>query len=952
MKRCWGALALTLPALLLATDAVAVQEPAYLDERPVEMSTGRGRLHAPTSWQVPAAAKKAWVALHGPHGAWQAIWDHDRGIPLRVFGEGLPAPGANAHAGKALAIAGTVLAEQLALLAPGTLVTDFVLVSNTVHGRDGAMRTVGFAQTHAGLPVLGGQISFLFKHDRLIVMSSAASPRLAVRIPVRSADAAKARGAALAWIEDAYGATPTVLEERGRAILPLLREPADPTLRAPAPGPILEHRVVTTLVVDLAEPRARWEIYLDAESGVPLARRQLLHFGAGTLRYNVAQRFPTGDRQDYPAVTASITVDAQGTLTDSGGSFTSATTSIANVVAAVTGTRVRVRTGVGTPATQALQIADGGTGVWDGRATATLDAQLTAYVHTNLAKTFAKAELNPQLEWLERAIDVTVNESGRCNAYSTGDDIHFFVAGGQCENTGRLADVVYHEFGHSLHTQSVIPGAGAFDPHVSEGTSDYLAATMTDDPGMGRGFFVGTTAPLRHIDPDGRELSYPRDMKADPHLSGLIIAGALWDARKELIAAYGAEAGKRKADDFFYAILQRSSEMPSSYVEVLAADDDDGNLGNGTPNKCLIDRTFGSHGLTDRVLGLGHELPVRDGLSVSLAIGAPTGGCPPVAVQGVVLNWKLRADTVAAAIPMTVDAGTWQGAIPTQPDGSVVQYRVTVTLENGLRVTYPDNAADTYYEMYVGPLVPVYCTDFESDPFAAGWTHTATGAADDWEWGVPSGDAGDPGAAVSGTRVVGTDLGALGRDGRYPAETMTTLLSPVIDVTGRSGIRLQYQRSLGVEDGFYDDAMVLADGTPVWSNLTSATEDVAVVSHRDREWRFHDVDLTTAAADGSVQVGFRIVSDQGFELGGWTVDDFCIMASGLASCGNSAVDPGELCDDGNQASGDGCSSLCQAEETVEEPGGCCSTTGSGAPVGPIGLGLVTAALTLRRRRRK
>lgn len=67
--------------------------------------------------------------------------------------------------------------------------------------------------------------------------------------------------------------------------------------------------------------------------------------------------------------------------------------------------------------------------------------------------------------------------------------MNFFNSGMGCENTGRIPDVIYHEFGHAVHAHSIIQGAGSFDTSLSEGVSDYLAATTTGDPQMGRGFF-------------------------------------------------------------------------------------------------------------------------------------------------------------------------------------------------------------------------------------------------------------------------------------------------------------------------------------------------------------------------------------------------------------------------------------------------------------------------------
>lgn len=943
-------LAFTLPALLFAADAAAVRQPEYLDERPVEAASGpRGRLARATGWRAPAKAARAWADFTDAHGSWQAVWDLDSGVPLRIWGEGIAAPGASADPVRAEAVARALLAERIGLLAPGAAASDFRLVSNVAHGRDGALRTVGFVQTHGGLRVLGGQLSFLIKRDRVILIGSEAAPRVDVAIPATPVTVDDALGRAQAWIEAAYGARPTFLGEHGLAILPLWREPSDGGLR-------LEYRAVRVLTLDLAEPRARWDVYVDAATGAPVARRQTLMFGAGTVKFNTPIRYPRGMRQDDAAPLLNVTVNGTAGTSSATGGITWTGTSPATVMTGVAGSRVRITTGNGGGATSSttMTVADGGSGVWNAASQATVDSQLTGFVHANRIKAIAKADLNPALGWLDGQLQVNVNENGSCNAYSTGDDIHFFNGNSQCENTGRLPDVIYHEFGHSLHANSIIDGAGAFDAAMSEGVSDYIAATTVDDPGMGRGFFLSNTNPLRNLDPAGSEARWPDNIDNDPHETGLIIAGALWDARKELITQYGAAAGKQKADDWYYATLQRASDIPATYAEVLAADDDDGNLANGTPNKCLLDRAFGPHGLIDPSLGVGLDAPVRDGNNVTVTVRPPAGGCAAPAIASVVLEWKLRGAAALQTVALAQAGTSYQGAIPTQPDGSVVQYKVTVTLGSGTKIEYPTNVADPLYEYYVGPLVPVYCTDFESDPFAAGWTHQATSGGDDWEWGVPDGTTanGDPASAASGTHAIGNDLGTGGRDGMYSADASNYVQSPEIDVSHAVGVRLQYRRWLGVEDGFYDDAEVLADGQKVWSNFDTGNENGST-AHRDREWRFHDIDLAAQAADGKVQIRFALTSDQGLEFGGWNIDDFCIMArENIApGCGDGSKGGAEECDDGNNTSGDGCSASCTIEPGIEPPGdggGCCSTGGS--PAGPISLGLFSAGLLLRRRR--
>jgi cysteine-rich repeat protein len=103
---------------------------------------------------------------------------------------------------------------------------------------------------------------------------------------------------------------------------------------------------------------------------------------------------------------------------------------------------------------------------------------------------------------------------------------------------------------------------------------------------------------------------------------------------------------------------------------------------------------------------------------------------------------------------------------------------------------------------------------------------------------------------------------------------------------------------------------------------------------------------------------FEQDSDRGLNMGGWTIDDVCLVAladANPALCGNGAVDPGETCDDSNTTAGDGCSATCQTETIACADssndcggGGCCSSTRD--PSGAILLSLLTVGLVIRRRR--
>src|SRR5690606_34316617 len=171
-------------------------------------------------------------------------------------------------------------------------------------------------------------------------------------------------------------------------------------------------------------------------------------------------------------------------------------------------------------------------------------------------------------------------------------------------------------------------------------------------------------------------------------------------------------------------------------------------------------------------------------------------------------------------VPMTGGPNDFVAVIPSQDPGQVVRYRVKLELASSLvPMSFPDNAADPDYQFFVGTVVEIYCTDFETDPMADGWTHGLSSGqmsegADDWQWDVQNGgpSTGDPSEACSGSYVFGNDLGHGNYNGLYQPDKVNYADSPVIDVGDHAHVRLQYRRWLNVEDGFFDRARIYANG--------------------------------------------------------------------------------------------------------------------------------------------
>jgi uncharacterized protein (TIGR03382 family) len=922
---------------------------AYAPQKGAETTVTAGRaarLHRDVTWQAPQGA------LAGLPG-WRVIWDRDIDVPLRMWGAPLAAPGANGNALTAELAARKLLAEHLALLAPGARVDDFTLLANDATG---SLRTVTFAQHAYGLRVLGGAVAFTFSHDNLIAIASTAIPNVAatVKLPGGPLSPSLLASSAKSWLA-ADGHTVDVKAYGERLIVPIVHA------RGRAPTPSIEYHVADSVTVESSSAKeiGRWDVWLDATSATPIARRSTLMFATGKVLFDTPDRYPGGVRnaKAAPEATHQLAVGAAApapvtSLVD--GTITWADASNATVTPGLVGPRVKITNRAGALATDQLQLAPNGTVTWSRATDEQGDAQLISFVAASVGKQFARTRLPASaqlLAWLDGQIPVFVNENQTCNAVSSGNDIHFFRSNAQCENTGRITDVVYHEFGHSVHAQSVIAGLGSFDgaPGLSEGLADTLAAAITNDHGMGRGFFR-TNQALRDLDPVGVEKRWPEDATGEPHDDGEIIGETLWDLRTNLETALGAEAGFEKFLSLYFACLSRAADIPSTYAEVLIADDDDGNLANGTPNQCAISEAFARHGLADPSLTLGLEPPVRQGYKISLTTPVPENDCPPPSVTAGTLTWKATGGT-AVDVPLAATGNTWSANIPTQPDGTVVLYHVTLQLSDGSSVTYPQNPADPEYQFYAGNVETLWCADFENG--MGDWVVAGTANRTEWEAGVPMGLGRDPASAHGGTGVLGIDLGTTGnRDGLYRARTTQSIESPEIDLQGNTGVRLQYWRWLTVEDGVFDQATISANDTVVWTNFASASPQNNGVNHTDKEWRFQDVDLSAHTAGGKIKLKFALESDPGLELGGWTVDDVCLVIAGPPSshCGNNNLDEGETCDDGNTVDGDGCSATCTVDgESGDDEGGCCSASTN--PAGALALAFLTLGFVVRRRRR-
>jgi hypothetical protein len=123
---------------------------------------------------------------------------------------------------------------------------------------------------------------------------------------------------------------------------------------------------------------------------------------------------------------------------------------------------------------------------------------------------------------------------------------------------------------------------------IQEAVCDYYACTINDDPNFGEWIKKPIGKPLRVLDND---MKYPDDWAGFNHNSTQIFSGALWDLREFF--------GQEEMDRRVMRTMKQEPENMAEFIEkFLTVDDDNNNLGDGTPHITEICQAFYlKHGL-------------------------------------------------------------------------------------------------------------------------------------------------------------------------------------------------------------------------------------------------------------------------------------------------------------------------------------------------------------------
>ncbi|NMD36443.1 MAG: hypothetical protein GYA73_11205, partial [Planctomycetes bacterium] len=492
-------------------------------------------------------------------------------------------------------------------------------------------------------------------------------------------------------------------------------------------------------------------------------------------------------------------------------------------------------------------------------------AQVNVFLHIAAARDFVAAHL-PDSPVLTQPLSARVNvRSLPCNALYGGGMFEFGAAWASCP-AAAFSTVIHHEFAHALTASlTPVPPETALD----EGLADAFTVLLNDNPRIAYGLHGGGAV----RDASAGLARWPNDVSADPHATGLIVAGAWWRLNEALKRA-GGEPGRVLARRLYFDSLRlRPSAIgPELGWALLFLDDDNGDLSDGTPHLRQIAASFGPAGLLPppwQSVLLVHTPPPDPPLGARPSLRVRAHGAPLAAPPRV--RYRVNADQGGEFHLREQYGGLYTGSFPPLDAHGLVSYTVHVEDVDGFRIAAPyAAAAGDAFHLLVGCSERIFQESFDTG--AGAWRHGALAGLDEWMVGPIGSPRGqwDPPQASSPPACAGIDLGGPGRDGNYRPGGWSYFSSPPIARPAAGRTVLEFARWLSVAEG--DEAWIAVRGRTVWTSGGAALNDHA--------WARMCIDLTDFLPDDEVfELDFVLkAAADSRARGGWHIDDLAIIA--------------------------------------------------------------------------
>jgi Zn-dependent metalloprotease len=525
------------------------------------------------------------------------------------------------------------------------------------------------------------------------------------------------------------------------------------------------------------------------------------------------------------------------------------------------------------------------------------------FFHSSRAHDFMKA-IDNTFNGLDYAMGTSVGRSdGLCpgNAWWDGSGINFCEASGTWANTGRLGNIVYHEYGHGV-TAAVYVGPEP-PSTLHEGNSDVLANLIDRQSIIGLGFTQGNcSGGIRDSD---NNLEYPDDLVGEGHSDGQIIAGFIWDSWQEMLAVLPQNDADNAIRQAWHKSrkLGQPQDLPSQVSWTFLADDNDGNINNGTPHHQYLCVGATNHGFSCPAITQGVFIThtpghhTNDG-SLGFDIDAViTSTEAPLDAANLLVHYRVNGGSfIDLLMSPTGDPNEFSAHIPALNGDSELEYYISAKDQLNNTKTAPASAPLVLYAFDVAYVYDALETDI------AGWQlgvggDTATGGV--WAWVDPVGwfsvafdsysqpeDDATPNAGtkcfVTGQCCNPCTQGCADVDGGT-----TTLLSPVYNLSGALTARIKYDRWYSSHTGGSPNSdlwtvEVSNDGGTNWVTAESTTQTIP--EPFSSAWTTNEIDLIALfGTPNQVRMRFRARDEGSGSIVEAGVDEIRVMASFVAT---------------------------------------------------------------------
>ncbi len=570
-----------------------------------------GLLLISTACFAQTRPREAWSHFVHDHGSsWLVDWNPATGTPNAIFGPGLKVAEAIDHLAAARAEAEGVLRRNATLLGRG----DSIFVESEA-ARVRHLFYFVYGQNYRGLQVRGGRADVRINTRGVISMFGAATVQFPKAFDIQPKITA---AAARVLAEQKILGRPSVNQDL-RVQLMIWAEPFGnrPTKPRLAWQVSIDDRSLQLAVGD-AFIDAWTGAWIHFENGVHncgdhCQPDQILHSKHVTqmeknlapvrdlvpqprLALNgivrawvVSGHRPHDPLMNVPLPNVKVTSSAGNAFTDATGHFSIPHSGSSNVLVTATlegrqSKRVVALTGTALTASSAISPTTAGS-IQFGTANAAdvVKSQTNAYYFTDDMATYVKRLVggNPARWTKLDGLTPRVNLAGSCNANYTNYTTTFGTGGSTCNYTA-FETVIQHEWSHAV--DMLFGGITQMDG-LSEGWADAFAILRSKQPLIGSGFFKSATPDYVRTALNTRQ--YPAG--TGPAEKGEVWMGWVWDVRTDLVAKKGAALGHALTESMVIpTIVANAPTLLAQVREVYLLDDDDGNLGNGTPNSASL----------------------------------------------------------------------------------------------------------------------------------------------------------------------------------------------------------------------------------------------------------------------------------------------------------------------------------------------------------------------------